>query len=129
MDEAIIRRAIRRVAEQRIREAMESGQFDELPGAGKPLPETDAAYDEQWWVRGWLRREGLERAGAALDAPDERRARSVAAAEVLRDAAADAKGNHSPVPGGGAGGRPGDHDLAASRPAAPEQTPPNAGHA
>lgn len=96
MDEAIIRRAIRRVAEQRIREAMEAGQFDDLPGAGKPLPEADAAYDEQWWVRSWLRREGLERT-AALDGPGERRARAVASAEVLRDAAADAaKGEASP---------------------------------
>jgi hypothetical protein len=29
---------LERLAEERIREAMERGEFDDLPGAGKPLP-------------------------------------------------------------------------------------------
>jgi len=32
-----------RLAEQRIEEAMARGEFDDLPGAGKPLPEDDLA--------------------------------------------------------------------------------------
>ena len=51
--------AMRRVAEQRIREAQETGQFDHLPGAGKPLPDINEPVDDLWWVRQWARREGL----------------------------------------------------------------------
>lgn len=44
-----------------IREAVERGDFDDLPGRGKPLPGagTVGPVDENWWVRGYLRREGL----------------------------------------------------------------------
>jgi hypothetical protein len=45
--------------EQRIREAQESGAFDDLPGAGKPLPGRGQPYDEDWWIRDFVRREGL----------------------------------------------------------------------
>jgi hypothetical protein len=37
--------------EKQIREAMERGEFDNLPGAGKPLPNLDANDDGMWWVR------------------------------------------------------------------------------
>src|SRR5438128_10520409 len=37
--------------EQLIREAQAKGVFDELPGAGKPLPGLDEPYDPMWWVR------------------------------------------------------------------------------
>jgi Domain of unknown function (DUF1992) len=43
--------------ERRIREATERGEFDNLPGAGKPIPELDKPHDELWWVREKLRRE------------------------------------------------------------------------
>ena len=33
-----------RIAEAKIREAMEEGQFDNLPGSGKPLQELDAYF-------------------------------------------------------------------------------------
>jgi Domain of unknown function (DUF1992) len=39
-----------------IREAMESGQFDDLPGAGKPIPGAGTRDDDGWWVRGWIER-------------------------------------------------------------------------
>lgn len=44
-----------------IREAVERGDFDDLPGKGKPLPGagTTGPIDENWWVRGYLHREGL----------------------------------------------------------------------
>ena len=41
-----------------LREAQERGEFDDLPGAGKPLPGYGGEYVEDWWVRDWLRREG-----------------------------------------------------------------------
>ncbi|PXY29983.1 DnaJ family domain-containing protein [Prauserella endophytica] len=45
--------------EKQIREAQERGEFDDLPGAGKPLPGRDRPVEEQWWLRDYLRREGL----------------------------------------------------------------------
>ena len=36
------------LVEQRIREAQERGEFDDLPGAGKPIPDIDAPHDELW---------------------------------------------------------------------------------
>ena len=42
-----------------IREARERGEFDNLPGAGKPLADIDGEDDELWWIRQWLRREKL----------------------------------------------------------------------
>jgi hypothetical protein len=44
--------------ERAIREAQERGEFDDLPGKGKPLPGLNDD-DELWWVRGYLRREGV----------------------------------------------------------------------
>jgi hypothetical protein len=41
-----------------LREAQERGEFDDLPGAGRPLPGYGGEYVEDWWVRDWLRREG-----------------------------------------------------------------------
>ncbi|MEV0130660.1 DUF1992 domain-containing protein [Dactylosporangium sp. NPDC050688] len=45
--------------DRQIREAQEQGQFDNLPGAGKPLPDRGELYDEDWWIRDLARREGL----------------------------------------------------------------------
>ena len=45
--------------EKAIREAQERGQFDNLPHSGKPLPGLDGPDDELWWVRSYVRREGL----------------------------------------------------------------------
>jgi hypothetical protein len=45
--------------ERRIREAAERGEFDNLPGSGKPIPDLDKPHDELWWVRQKLRRENL----------------------------------------------------------------------
>ena len=44
--------------DRQLREAQERGEFDNLPGAGKPLPGAGGDYVEDWWVRDWLRREG-----------------------------------------------------------------------
>lgn len=45
--------------EKQIREAVERGDFDALPGLGKPLPSLDEPYDEMWWVKDKMRREHL----------------------------------------------------------------------
>ena len=37
----------------------ERGAFDDLPGAGRPIPDLDKPYDELWWVKQKLRRENL----------------------------------------------------------------------
>jgi len=44
--------------DQQINEAAERGAFDNLPGAGKPLPNR-AEADGQAWLREYLRREGV----------------------------------------------------------------------
>jgi hypothetical protein len=55
--EAFRRRYESRVDEQ-IRKAMEAGQFDDLPGAGKPL-KLPSQHDENWWIRSKLQAEGV----------------------------------------------------------------------
>lgn len=53
------RRAIELVAENRIRHAIEEGQFDNLQGQGQPIPDIDEPYDPLWWVKKWVRREQM----------------------------------------------------------------------
>jgi hypothetical protein len=55
----ISRRAIELIADNRIRQAMEEGQFDDLPGLGQPIPDIDEPYDPMWWVKKWIKREKL----------------------------------------------------------------------
>lgn len=43
--------------DKQIREATERGAFDNLPGAGQPIPDLDD--DEMWWVKQYLRRNNL----------------------------------------------------------------------
>jgi Domain of unknown function (DUF1992) len=42
-----------------IREAQERGEFDDLPGTGKPLPDRGELYDEDWWIKQLIIREQL----------------------------------------------------------------------
>jgi hypothetical protein len=48
-----------RWVDRQIREAAERGEFDDLPGAGRPIPDLDRGRDELWWVKDKLRREEL----------------------------------------------------------------------
>ncbi|MFC8504742.1 DUF1992 domain-containing protein [Pedococcus sp. NPDC057267] len=52
--------------ERAIREAQERGEFDNLPGAGKPLRGIGASDvdDPDWWVKGLVQREQLDMTGA-----------------------------------------------------------------
>jgi len=45
--------------ERQIRQAMERGEFDDLPGAGKPIPGLNGRDEPDWWVRGFLERERI----------------------------------------------------------------------
>lgn len=46
--------------EAQIRLAQERGEFEGLPGQGKPIPGAGEPDDELWWVKGLVKREGLE---------------------------------------------------------------------
>jgi hypothetical protein len=45
--------------EAQIRVAMEEGAFDNLPGAGKPLPNLGQEHDPLWWVKQLVQREQI----------------------------------------------------------------------
>lgn len=46
-------------AERQVREAIERGEFDNLPGAGRPLPGLDGRHDPDWWIKRKLADEDL----------------------------------------------------------------------
>ena len=54
------------LAEERIQSAQAAGQFDNLPGFGKPIPGIDEPHDELWWVKDKLKREQLSSLPPAL---------------------------------------------------------------
>ncbi|WP_405392869.1 DUF1992 domain-containing protein [Streptomyces sp. NBC_01102] len=45
--------------DKQIREAEQRGDFSALPGFGKPLPGLGRPYDETWWIKAKMQREGL----------------------------------------------------------------------
>jgi hypothetical protein len=53
--------------DRQIRAAQERGEFDDLPGAGKPLPSDSTPYRPDWWVNQVVQREG---AGAYAIPPE-----------------------------------------------------------
>ena len=50
------------VVERQIREAMERGEFSDLPGAGAPLEDASPFVDPDWWGRRLMRRERARQA-------------------------------------------------------------------
>ncbi|WP_109506646.1 DUF1992 domain-containing protein [Nocardioides speluncae] len=42
-----------------IQEAEARGEFDDLPGKGKPLPDLGAQHDPDWWVKQLIERERI----------------------------------------------------------------------
>ena len=46
------------IADMRIRKAIERGEFDNLPGSGKPL-DLPRVHDPNWWINNLMKREGL----------------------------------------------------------------------
>jgi hypothetical protein len=45
--------------DQQIRIAMEKGEFDDLPGAGKPIKGLGASHDPDWWLKKLVERERI----------------------------------------------------------------------
>ncbi|MFE9634979.1 DUF1992 domain-containing protein [Streptomyces sp. NPDC006463] len=52
--------------DRQIREAADRGDFENLPGWGKPLASLDAPYDEMWWIKQKMHREGFSALPPAL---------------------------------------------------------------
>ena len=52
------RRAIDIIAEQKIKSAMQRGEFSNLPGFGKPIV-FENEHDPYWWIRQKLKHENL----------------------------------------------------------------------
>ncbi|MHC3458457.1 DnaJ family domain-containing protein [Streptomyces flavovirens] len=88
--------------DRQIREAEQRGDFSHLPGFGKPLPGLERTYDENWWIKAKLEREGVsvlppslalrkeaeDAREEALEARSEREARRILAEvnERIREA-------------------------------------------
>jgi hypothetical protein len=49
--------------EVRIQQAMRNGEFDDLPGEGKPIPGLGEVHDPDWWIRRKIQREKLSGLG------------------------------------------------------------------
>ncbi|GAB3485030.1 DnaJ family domain-containing protein [Nocardiopsis coralliicola] len=65
-----------------VREAEDRGEFDNLPGRGKPIPDIDRPRDDLWWVRKKAQEEGvapLPRALALRREAEDARAAALAA--------------------------------------------------
>ena len=80
--------------DRQIREAQDRGAFDDLAGAGKPLPGLDRPRDADWWTKSLMAREGISHLPTTLRvrkeledalaeiaaAPDEDTVRAIVAA-------------------------------------------------
>jgi hypothetical protein len=64
-DEEAARSRARRQAHQsawveiQLQQAMRDGEFDDLPGAGKPIPGIDRPHDPDWWLKRLIERENI----------------------------------------------------------------------
>lgn len=47
------------VVEMSIQQAIRRGEFDDLPGAGKPIPGLGESHDPDWWIRRKIESEKL----------------------------------------------------------------------
>lgn len=72
--------------DKQIRESEQRGDFSQLPGFGKPLPDIDRPYDETWWIKKKMQAEGVSMLPPALalrkEAEDVRAAVSEARSEA-----------------------------------------------
>ncbi|MFE3189951.1 DUF1992 domain-containing protein [Nocardia sp. NPDC059240] len=68
--------------DKQVREATQRGEFDNLKGAGQPIPA--GAADENWWLRNYLTREGASADGLLPESIILRRER-----ERIQDTVAD----------------------------------------
>jgi hypothetical protein len=91
--------------DRQISEAEKRGKFDGLSTAGKPLPDIGGRSDENWWIKGKLREEGLsytppslalkksvaDALAAALEADSDDQARAIV--EVINEKMREANRN------------------------------------
>jgi hypothetical protein len=70
--------------DRQINEAAERGAFDNLPGAGKPLPKRTEEDAAQAWLRDYLRREGVS-ADELLPTPLKLRKETERLAETVQE--------------------------------------------
>ncbi|MFE2018971.1 DUF1992 domain-containing protein [Streptomyces sp. NPDC059499] len=72
--------------DKQIHEAEQRGDFSALPGFGKPIPGLERPYDETWWIKAKMQREGLSVLPPSLtlrkEAEDAREAVSAARTEA-----------------------------------------------
>lgn len=81
--------------EMAIQQAIRRGEFDNLPGAGKPLANLEHGYDPDWWIRQKIEREKITGLGppaltlrtenAELDARLDRAPSEAAVTGILND--------------------------------------------
>ncbi|GAA3533087.1 hypothetical protein GCM10022234_32440 [Aeromicrobium panaciterrae] len=80
--------------EIQLQQAMRRGEFDNLPGAGKPIPGIDQPYDPDWWIKRLIERErisvlppalALRKEDADLDATLDRESRPAEVRRILED--------------------------------------------
>ena len=87
--------AAARIAQQatwvdlQVRQAMERGEFDDLPGRGKPIEDLGVEHDPDWWVKKLVERENISLLPPALalrkeDAELEARLDEITAESELR---------------------------------------------
>lgn len=93
--------AARRIGQQtlwvdlQVRRAMERGEFDDLPGAGKPIKGLGSTHDPDWWVKNLIEREritgvlppalALRKEDGELDAVLDRETTEDGVRRVVRD--------------------------------------------
>jgi hypothetical protein len=93
-----------------IKQAMERGEFDDLPGAGKPIKNLGTQHDPDWWIKQLIEREKitgvlppalqLRKDDAELDAMlDRHTAESEVRREVEEFNARVMKARYTPVEG------------------------------
>ncbi|MGB3187254.1 MAG: DUF1992 domain-containing protein [Ornithinimicrobium sp.] len=70
--------------EHSIKQAQRRGDFDNLPGAGKPLSPMDHPNDPDWWLRSLIQRERIDLV-AALPGPMALRRERATYPEALAD--------------------------------------------
>lgn len=80
--------------EIQLQQAIRRGEFDNLPGAGKPIPGIDQPYDPDWWIKRLIERErisvlppalALRKEDAELDETLDRESRPAEVRRILED--------------------------------------------
>jgi hypothetical protein len=69
-----------------VRQAMERGDFSDLPGAGKPIPDLGREHDPDWWIKKLVERENIAVLPPSLQLRKEDRALDDRLDKVTRDA-------------------------------------------